>query len=184
MKFFIPIGLSIVILGLYLAFFQHSDIWYSVFLVGGFLLFEGINIPKGFSVLHNNIGFLRTWILFIAFGVMVELIGNYWLNLWDYPTYTWLDYVIHVLIVGYPFTGFLGLELFCFTPVVLLPVSAVLLGFIIEYPNTFAYEWIYHGWLGGEFMGIPIFVLLLWNVLLATIFFKKPFEVRKMTSAG
>src|SRR3989344_5627157 len=152
MKYLIPTGLIIFIFGLYLAFLRHSDIWYSVFVIGGFLLLEGINYPEGFSVLKNRKWFLRTWMIFIVIGVVTEIIGNLWLNLWDYPAFNKLDYLIHVLIIGYPFVIFFGLEFFAllqriFTSrkarVIILTISTILFGYLNEYPNIFAYEWKY-----------------------------------------
>ncbi len=188
MKFLIPLGLVIFALGLYLAFSQHSDIWYSVFLIGGFLLLEGINSQKGFSVLKKQKKFLLTWLIFIAITVALEIIGNLWLNLWDYPTFNKLDYLIHALVIGYAFTGFFGLEFFVLlqkyfpsqrAQVVILPIAAFLFGYLNEYPNIFAYEWKYINWPFGEFLGIPILVSFLWILLLIVILFKKPFESRK-----
>jgi len=192
MRFLIPTGFIIFLFGLYLALFQHSDIWYSVFLVGGFLLLEGINFQKGFSVLKNIKWFLLTWLIFIGITIVVEIIGNSWLNLWDYPTFSKLNYFIHVLIIGYAFTGFFGLEFFVLlqryfpsrrAQIVILPIAAFLFGYLNEYPNTFAYEWKYINWSLGEFLGIPILVSLLWILLLIVIFFKKPFEFGKEFAA-
>ena len=187
MKYLIPIGLLLFVFGLYLAFFQHSDIWSSVFLIGGFLLLEGINIPKGFSVLKNRKWFLFTGLIFIVIGIAVEIIGNLWLNLWYYPTFNKLDYLIHILVIYYAFTGFFGLEFLVllqriFTSrkaqIVILPITAFLFGYLNEYSNTFAYEWKYINWNWpfGEFLGIPIWVSFLWILLLIALFFKKPFE--------
>ena len=188
MKYLAPFGLVLFVFGLYLAFFQHSDIWYSVFLIGGFLFLEGINYPNGFSVLKNRKWFLKTWLIFISITVVFEVIGNLYLNLWDYPTFNRLDYLIHAIIIGYAFTGFFGLEFFCFiqrifiskkAQIIILPVSAVLFGYLNEYPNIFAYEWKYINWPFGEFLGIPILISFLWIILLFVLFFKKPFEFRK-----
>lgn len=188
MKILIPTGLLIFLFGLYLAFFQHSDVWSSVFLIGGFLLLEGINIPKGFSVLKNRKWFLLTWLIFIAIAIAVEIIGNLWLNLWNYPTFNKLDYLIHVLVIYYTFAGFFGLEFFVLLQrifpsrkalIIILPISAILFGYLNEYSNIFAYEWKYNNWPFGEFLGIPILVSLLWILSLVVLFFKKPFEFRK-----
>ena len=188
MKYLMLFGLILLAFGLYLAFFQHSDIWYSVFLVGGFLLLEGINYSKGFSVFTNIKWFLQTWLIFIVIGALIEAIGNLWLNLWDYPTFNKLDYLIHVLIIGYAFISFLGLEFFVLVQrvfssrilqIIFLTISALLLGYINEYPNIFAYEWKYINLPLNEFLGIPIMVSFLWIILLLVLFFKKLFEFRK-----
>ena len=59
-------------------------------MIGGFFLLEGINYQKGFSVLKNIKWFLRIWLIFIVIGTVIEIIGNLWLNLWDYPTFNHL----------------------------------------------------------------------------------------------
>ena len=188
MKYLIPLGLILFVFGLYLAFFQHSDIWYSFFLIGGFLLLEGINYPKGFSVFTNIKWFLKIWLIFIVIAIIIEIIGNLWLNLWDYPTFNKLNYLMHLLITGYVFTGFFGLEFFVLlqriftskkTQIIILPISAFLFGYLNEYPNIFAYEWKYVNLPLGEFLGIPILISLLWLILLFVLFFKKPFQFRK-----
>ena len=180
-----PVGLILFVFGLGLAFFRHYDSWYSVFLTGGFLFLEGVNFPKGFSVLKNGGRFLPTWLIFIATAIAVEVVGNYWLNLWDYPTFDKLDYLIHVLIIGYPLACFFGLEFFVLlqrifkssrVQIAILPIAAFLFGYLNEYPNLFAYEWKYNNWPFGESLGIPILVALLWILLLVVLFFKKQFE--------
>ena len=193
MKFLIPIGLVIFVFGLYLAFFEASDIWSSFFLIGGFLLLEGVNYPKGFSILKNKSWFLLTWLIFIAISIAVEAIGSSWLNLWDYPSFNKFDYLTHILVIYYPFAGFFGLEFFVLlqrifpsrkTQIIILPVSAFLFGYLNEYPNTFAYEWKYNNWPFGEFLGIPILLSFLWIFVLVVILFKKPFEFRKEFAAS
>jgi len=185
MKFLFPIGAAIFILGLFLAFFEHSDIWYSFFLIGGFLLLEGVNYTDGFSVLKNPRRFLETCLIFLGITVLIEIIGNFWLNLWNYPTFGRLDYFIHVLIIGYVFTFFFGLEFFVLIKrlvrskpvrVIVLPIAAILFGYLSEYPNTFAFEWKYINWPFAEFLGIPVFVSLLWLLLLSVMPFEKLFR--------
>ena len=188
MKYLLPFGLVLFVFGLYLAFFQHSNIWYSFFLIGGFFLVEGINYPYGFSVLKNRKLFLRTWLIFIVISIFIEIVGNYWLDLWDYPSFGKTEYLIHLLITGYVFTGFFGLEFFVLlqriftskkSQIIILPIFAFLFGYLNEYPNIFAYEWKYINWPFGEFLGIPILVSFLWIILLFVLFFKKPFEFKK-----
>ncbi|RJQ13548.1 hypothetical protein C4553_03340 [Candidatus Parcubacteria bacterium] len=182
-------GFVILVSGLYLAFLQHSDIWYSVFLVGGFLFLEGINSQREFSIIKNKKRLFLTWLIFIIITVAVEIIGNSWLNLWDYLTFNRLEYLIHVIIIGYPLTGFFGLEFFVLlqryfhsrkTQMIILPISAFLFGYLNEYPNVFASEWKYINWPLGSFLGIPILVSFLWILLLFVLLFKKPFCVHSL----
>src|SRR4051812_26447828 len=104
-------GILILLSGLYLAFFWHSTIWYSFFVVGGFLFLEGINSKRGFSILGNRKSFVYTWLIFILLGILVELIGNLWFDGWDYP-FGIAAYFIHVILIGYPFVAFFGMEFF------------------------------------------------------------------------
>ena len=184
-KTMIPIGLILGALGLYLAIYQSSDVWYSFFLIGGFLFLEGLNARNGFSVLGHIRQFIKIWIIFIVITIAVEIIGNVWLNLWQYPTFGVFDYIIHVLIIGYLLTAFFGLEFFVLiqrlfpskiSRALALPISAFLFGYLNEYPNIFAYEWKYINWPFGEFLGIPILVSILWILLLLVVPFKKSFE--------
>lgn len=177
-------GLGLLLLGFVLAFFAHSTIWYSPFVVGGFLFLEGINAPRGFSILKNKRRFFRVWLTFLSLGVVVEIFFNAWLNLFDYPSFNSLDYLIHVVIIGYPFVGLFGLEAFVLlqdvfpskkVQVFVLPISAFLFGYLNEYPNLFAYEWVYINWPLGEFLRIPILISILWIGLLSSLFWKKLF---------
>ena len=181
MKLTLPIGLGLFLLGLYLAFIQHSPIWYTPYLIGGFLSFEGIKSRTGFSVLKYPRKFVLVWLIFLFIAVVVELTGNYLLDLWNYPSFGMLDYFLHVILIGYAFTLFSGLGFFVFLQnlfpsrniqIFLLPIAAFLFGYVNEYPNTFAHEWVYVNWPLGEVLGIPILVSILWVALLAVLLLK------------
>lgn len=101
-------------------------------------------------------------------------------RLWIYPYLSGLQYAFHVLLVGYPFTGFFALELFVWfqgfpsvreTQFVSLPVAAFIFAYLNEYPNTFAHEWKYVNWPIGEFLNVPILVPFLWVPLLFVLRF-------------
>lgn len=189
MRFLTPIGLLLFTFGLYLAFFVHSSAWYGIFLIGGFFVFEGLNFQKGFSVLKNKKWFLLTWFMFILAGIIFEVIGHFWLHLWIYPTFNKLEYFIHVLIIGFPFTGFLGLEFYAFLQrfltttkkrVIFLPFFTILFGYLCEYPNTFAYEWRYTNLPLGNLLGITVLMSISWLFLLTVLLFRRPFGFRKI----
>ena len=178
-------GLTLFLAGLYLAFGLHSTVWYSAFVIGGFLLFEGINRRRDFSVLAHPKNFLLVWGIFIAITIGVEFLGNYWFDFWNYPSFNTLDYLINVILIGYAFTGFFGLTFLVFLQqflhskaqqVVWLPIAAFLFGYFNEYPNTFAYEWIYVDWPLGEPLGIPVVISILWIALLLVLLFKRFFQ--------
>ena len=62
--------------------------------------------------------------------------------------------------------GLLGFVALCFV------IAAFLFGYVNEYPNTFAHEWVYVNWPLGEVLGIPILVSILWVALLAVLLLK------------
>ena len=108
------IGFVIFLSSFYLVFFLSSKIWYSFFVIGGFLFLEGFNSRKDFSILKDFKKFIFIWFVFALIGVLLEIIGNFYLDKWDYPNYSKLDYIIHVVLIGYPFVGFFAMELFVF----------------------------------------------------------------------
>ena len=182
MRFIGIFGIAAFLLGLYLAFFIHSKIWFSFFVVGGFLFLESINSKRGNSIFSNKKRFLTLFFAFFIAGIIIEIIGNLWLNMWDYPSYKKLYYTAHVLIIGYPFVCLFGLEFLILLTkffhskkawFIILPLAAIIFGFINEYTNTYAYEWKYNPLPLGEFLGIPIIILFLWLLLLLIIPIKK-----------
>ncbi len=184
MKFTLPIGLCLFILGLHLAFIQHSAVWFSPYTIGGFLIFESINARRGFSLLRYPRNFVLVWLLFILVTIAVELTGNYWLNLVNYPSLGIPEYVVHVIFIAYAFTGFFSLTLLVslhnvFTSkrqrMIVLPIAAFLFGYVNEYPNTFAHEWVYVNWPLGEVLGVPILVSILWIAWLVVLPLKRFF---------
>ena len=175
-------GIAAFLLGLYLAFFVHSKIWYSFFVIGGFLFLESVNSKRGNSIFSNKKRFIALFFAFFTAGIIIEIIGNLWLNMWKLPGLNKSEYIFRVLLIGYPFVCLFGLEflmlLFRFfhskkVRFIILPLSAIIFGFFNEYPNTYAYEWKYNSLLLGEFLGIPVMMLFLWLLLLLTIPIKK-----------
>ncbi len=178
-------GLSIWIFGLFAAIFLHSPYWYSMYTVGGFLLFEGFNAPYGFSFLKYPLRFFFTWLILNILGIFVEILGIRILHLWYYPSYDLFNYVLHVALIGYAFTGFFGLGFLVWLQRVVKPgtkqifvllIAAWLFGYAVELPNLFAYEWKYTNWPIGDFLGIPIFISVLWLLILGTLLFKPFFQ--------
>ena len=120
--------------------------------------------------------------IFVIFGVITEIVGNLWLEKWD-SDFNSLEYIIHVILISYPFVCFFSLELFVFIKnifkskniILILPVSAFVFGYINEIPNTFAYEWKYKNLPLGEFLGVPILISFLWLLILLTLLFERFF---------
>jgi hypothetical protein len=183
MKYLISSGIIVLISGLYLAFIDHSPIWYSFFLVGSFLFLEGINQKKGYSLLKNWRAFLLVWLIFIAITILTEWIGKFALHAWEYPHFGRIDYLIHVILIGYPIAFFVAIEFFViikrYVPknllLIMLPISAIIFGYLNEIPNLFAYEWKYREMMLGNVLGIPILVSFLWLLILLVQLFEKYF---------
>ena len=135
--------------------------------------------------------FFKLWVIFFGMTIAIEAIGGRWLSLWFYPRLGGLAYLFHVLIIGYPFTGFFALELFVWLQSFswvkktqpALPIVAFAFAYLNEYPNTFAYEWRYASWPVGEFLNIPILVPFLWVSLLFVVLFKDWFTTRTVHMA-
>ena len=182
MRFTGIFGLATFLFGLYLAFFTHSKIWDSFFVVGGFLFLEFVNSKRGNSILSDKKRFLTLFFAFFIAGIIIEIIGNLWLNMWKLPNLNKSEYIFHVLLVGYPFSCLFGLEFLTLfarffrskkARFIILPFGALIFGFINEYINTYAYEWKYNSLPLGEFLGIPIIILFLWLLLLLALPIKK-----------
>jgi hypothetical protein len=180
-------GSVLVIGGLFLSIARHSTFWYSAFVVGGFLLLEAVNGSKGFSVLKHTEHFLKVWLIFFGLAIAIEVLGRLWLNLWSYPRLHGLQYVFHVLIVGYPFVGFFSLEFLVWlqsfswvrrTQPKSLPVALFAFAYLNEIPNTFVCEWSYSNWPLGELLKIPVLVPFLWISLLFVVLYKPWFTDR------
>ena len=174
-------GIAAFLLGLYLAFFIHSKIWYSFFVIGGFLFLEFINSKRN-SIFSDKKRFFALFFAFFIAGIIIEIIGNLWMDIWKLPNLNKSEYVFHVLLIGYPFVCLFGLEFLTLLTkffhskkawFIILPFGALIFGLINEYPNTYAYEWKYNSLPLGEFLGIPIVILFLWLFLLLTIPIKK-----------
>ena len=178
MRFIGIFGIAAFLLGLYLAFFIHSKIWYSFFVVGGFLFLEYVNSKRGNSIFSDKKRFLSLFFAFFVAGIIIEIIGNLLLNMWKLPDLNKSEYIFHVLLIGYPFACLFGLEFLTLlmqllrskkARFIILPFSAIIFGFVNEYINTYAYEWKYNPLLFGELFGIPIAILFSWMLLLLTI---------------
>ncbi len=105
-------GIVIFIISNILAFFYHYDKFYSIFLLGMFLITKGVykRIEKRDFLTHKL--FLELYCAFILFGIIGDLIMGVWISkVWYYPTYKLFNYILLYLYV-YPIAGFIMLYWF------------------------------------------------------------------------
>lgn len=166
-----PIGVVLFGFGLYLAYGTHSDIWYTPYLIGGFLTLERLNSQYGFSILRRRSWSFGVWLVCIAFTLAAELLYNGLLDLWDYPSYDRVEFTVHVALIGWPMTAFFWLEFIALCRQMLLPrrigittfvALTLVFAYLCELPNVAAQEWVYHNWPFGSLLGVPVAAILLW----------------------
>lgn len=165
--------------------------WYTPFTIGGFLFLEGVNLPV-FSVLRKPRHFFAAWLTLIALATMIEIIGNTWIDAWDYPGFTTVQYIVEVLVIGYPFVGFFTLELFALLqrtvrPHTLqyatLPIAILFFSYLNEIPNTYVYEWRYTSAPLGSLFNVPVHITMLWFLLFVLLPFTYVFTNRTSPSS-
>ena len=150
--------------------------WYSYFVIGGTFFLAWINqILKNDSLFEKSkIYLLKTYGIYLLFTILIEIVGRFILNFWHYPSFNFIDKVIHVSLIGYPFAFFFIHESFKLIrkKVPSLSVTIILAtlinAFIHEVPNIFAWEWIYTiPYVTFEILQINIVVIVGWVVLIA-----------------
>ena len=180
------IGFILLIYSLISAFFYSSKIWYSFFTIGGFLFLSSVNYSiQGKSIINI---FEKNWkkgiliyLLFLIITVFIELIGRFWLGLWNYPDFSLIEKLIHVLIIGYPFAllfvyeTIILLRYFLTSNIAIITIATFANAFLHEIPNTFAWEWVYTiPYVTFEILQINIVVILGWVILIiATLIIEK-----------
>jgi len=180
MKGFYPIlgiiGLLLALYGVLSAILYSNYTWFSYFSLGGTLLLAVINeYLKNESLFGNTKSYLlKTYGIYLAFGILIELVGRFALHLWRYPSFDFADELIHVYLLGYPFAFFFIHESFkLIRRYVPSLASAMILttlinAFIHEIPNTFAWEWVYTiPYVRFEILRINIVVIIGWVILVS-----------------
>ena len=177
------IGIGLTLFGLFSAIKQSNVYWYSYFTIGVFLVCDYIDYQfRKKSVLSlifdkNFKAFFSIYFLLVLAAALIEICGRVILKMWYYPNYDLIDKIIHVFIIGYPFSLLATLELYqVFRDLSLrlfrhklsltlfsIVITAIVSGLIHEVPNTFSYEWIYQN--------IPFVKYEIWdvNVLVLTV---------------
>lgn len=170
------IGIGLTLFGVFSAIKQSNVYWYSYFTIGVFLVCDYIDYQfRKKSVLSlifdkNFKALFLIYFYFILAAILIELFGRIIANAWYYPNYDLIDKIIHVFIIGYPFSLLatlelyqvfrdLSLRLFRHKPSLTLfsiGITAIVSGLIHEVPNTFSNEWVYQN--------IPFVSLEIWDV--------------------
>lgn len=168
------IGLLSVVYGVLSAILASNVIWFSYFAIGGTLFLAWINnMLKNDSLFEKSkIYVLKTYGIYLLFAILIEIVGELMLNLWNYPSFDLKSKVIHVFLIGYPFVFFFIHESF---KIILKKVPSLSLAIILttlinafvnEIPNTFAWEWVYTiPYITFEILEINIIVIIGWIVL-------------------
>jgi hypothetical protein len=161
------IGVLFFLWGLVSAISLSSTIWYSYFVFGGTLFFAWINKTlKNESLFQKNLKYiLKTYIAYLLFTVIIELIGRFIFELWLYPGFNTLQIIFHVFLIGYPF-AFVSSKISSSAGAFVITVLASSL--FHEIPNTFAREWVYLvPYIALEIFRVNILVILGWAILVA-----------------
>lgn len=168
------IGFILVLYGVISAVFYANTTWYSYFVIGVTLFLGYINYRlDNESILRKRpVYILKTFAFYLVIAVVIELIGRFWLNLWNYPSFNLTDEIIHVFLIGYPFAFFSIYESFVllrkrFSFIVTIILTTLINGFAHEIPNTFAWEWVYTVSFGFEILQINILAIIAWTILIA-----------------
>lgn len=79
--------------------------------------------------------------------ILIEIIGRFILNLWNYPSFNLTDKIIHVFLIGYPFAFFsihesiklIRKKIKSWSLSIIL--ATIINAFFHEVPNIFSWEW-------------------------------------------
>jgi hypothetical protein len=170
------IGFLLAIYGLVSAILYSNVTWYSYFVIGGTLFLAWINqILKNDSIFEKGKYYLlKTFVLYLIFTVLIEIVGRFILNFWNYPSFNLVDKLLNVFLIGYPFAFFFIHESFKLIrrKVPSLSITIILAtlinAFAHEVPNIFAWEWVYTiPYVTFSILQINIVVIVGWVVLIA-----------------
>ena len=118
----ILIGLLLVIGSIVVSIGFGYYYWYSFFVIGGFMLFGGLNYKSKSKSVYSYIlnkkwksFFIIYFIGVIAFGFILDIIyGRYIGSGWYYPNLTGFNNYIFPIFLYYPFGGLQVYEFFYF----------------------------------------------------------------------
>ncbi|MBI2670371.1 hypothetical protein HYX18_00095, partial [Candidatus Woesearchaeota archaeon] len=163
------LGLTIALYGIFSAIYLDNIFWYSYFAIGATIFLSYVtyhitnkSLIKKFE--KDKFDVIKKYFYYVVIGISIEVIFNYFLDLWSYPKYSLYDNIVNVFIIGYPFALFLLYESFLIINKKFNFVSSIIIGtilntFLNELPNTFVHEWVYNiPNLNLEILNINIFV--------------------------
>ena len=118
---------------------------------------------------NNKKGFWNLYLIMLSLGMAIEYLGRFIFAFWYYPTPQWMEIFIILL---YPLMFFSLREMYeTFSLLVknkvLTVIVSIIVGIIIwEVPNLVSKSWIYTIPFGFEIIGINIFVIIGWVLLI------------------
>lgn len=170
------IGLLLAVYGVASAILYSNVTWYSYFVIGGTFFLAWINqILKNDSLFEKSkIYLLKTYAIYLFFTILIEIVGRFIFNFWNYPSFNLVDEIVHVFLIGYPFAFFFIHESFKLVQKKVHSLSVTIIlatlinAFAHELPNIFAWEWIYTiPYVTFEILQINIVVIVGWVILIA-----------------
>ena len=169
------LGFLLLVYGLVSSILYSNFTWYSYFVVGTTLFFAFINyLLKNDSLFEKNLKYLlKTYLTYILFTILIEVIGRFILHFWYYPHFNYINQLVHVLLIGYPFAFFSIYEFYkiinkyILNSILAVIVVTILCVFTHELPNIYSWEWIYTiPYIKFNILNINIIVIIGWVFLI------------------
>ncbi|MCF7812354.1 hypothetical protein K9M59_02010 [Candidatus Gracilibacteria bacterium] len=168
------LGLLFLLYGISSAILWGNVIWYSFFVIGGTLFLGWMNFYfRNNSIFEKSFSYiLKAYVLYLVATLLIEYIGREIFGWWYYPEFSLNEKIIHVFLIGYPFGLFMIHESWKLIRTKISSFALALVGttlinaFVAEWPNTFAWEWIYTvPYFPWEIFQINIFIIFMWVFL-------------------
>ncbi|RLE46731.1 hypothetical protein DRJ25_03750 [Candidatus Woesearchaeota archaeon] len=166
-------GLFLAVYGIVSAVLYSNVNWYRYFVIGGTLFLAWLNDRLKNDSLFEKKGkaLLKSYGLYLCYGIIIEVIGMAILKLWHYPSFGLAEFIINVILIAYPFAFFFIYESFKLMRVsnlaLAIGITSLINAFLHEVPNTFAHNWIYTiPYIKLEILQINIVVIVGWVILI------------------
>ncbi|MBI2650525.1 hypothetical protein HYX04_04375 [Candidatus Woesearchaeota archaeon] len=170
------LGVIVASYGIFSAIVYSNATWFSYFAIGGTFFLGYVNYKiKNASIFEKSKTYLlKTYVVYLFFAILIEVLGRTILHFWDYPSFDLAHKIIHVFLIGYPFVFFFIHESFkiirkkvSYFPFAFI-LATLINAFIHEAPNIFAQEWVYAiPYTNLKFLNIHIAVIAGWAILVA-----------------
>lgn len=107
-------GLLSAVYGIVSAVLWASTVWFSYYIIGGIFFLAWLNyLLKNDSLFIKGKTYIfKTYGLYLFFMAIIEIVGRFTINFWEYPAFDFQDEIIHVFAIGYPFVFAFFHELF------------------------------------------------------------------------